>query len=45
MVYPHLDVSIAKSEDDTDFIVQDPMKGSFVLYTVKGRDDDGPFEG
>ena len=46
MIYPHLEISMAKSEEDeNEFTVSDPVKGSHVMYTVKGRDDDGPFEG
>lgn len=47
MVFPHLTKKLLIHEEDNDspFSVTHPVKGSHVSYTVKGIDDDGPFEG
>jgi hypothetical protein len=46
MIYPHLEISMSQtSEDESSFSVADPVIGSHVTYSVKGIDNDGPFEG
>ena len=33
------------AKDVSGFSVSDPVKGGHTTYTVRGHDDDGPFEG
>lgn len=37
--------SSAKYEEESEFTVSDPVNTGHVTYTVKGRDEDGDFEG
>ena len=45
--YPPQDehIPVPKAADSEEFCVSDPVKGGHTTYTVRGRDNDGEFEG